>query len=61
MNISNYKIETSTIYNKQRQPVIINIIMDNIIKYKQDNNIDNNNNINILDCGCGTDNYRNIN
>tara|TARA_Y100000741_G_scaffold119560_1_gene89778 strand:- start:2543 stop:3352 length:810 start_codon:yes stop_codon:yes gene_type:complete len=59
MNISNYKIETSTIYNKQRHAVGINIIMDNINKYKQENNIDNNN-INILDCGCGTGNYTEI-
>ena len=59
MNISNYKIETSTIYNKKRLPVGIDVIINNINEYKKNNNIDDNN-INILDCGCGTGNYTEI-
>jgi len=59
MNISNYQIKTSTIYNKTRQPIGINLIIDNINKYKKDNNI-HTDNINILDCGCGTGNYTEI-
>lgn len=53
MNISNYSNNIADIYNNNRKPIGINIIIEAINEYTNKTKKD----IKILDCGCGTGNY----